>query len=113
MSACVCVSNALNLHGKWHVQDDPLSDPRGVLVQNDVVALVGGRGAVDPHVSLDALLASNQRVILDQQSVAISELAGHRETFVATTSANNRHKIVSPFLLVLGLQDRWRPIRED
>ena len=58
MSACVCVcvSNALNLHGKWHVHD-PLSDPRGVLVQNDVVAL-GGRGAVDPHVSLNALLES-------------------------------------------------------
>ena len=53
----VCVSNALNLHGKWHVQDDPLSDPRGVLVKNDViVALDGGHGAVDPHVSLDALL---------------------------------------------------------
>ena len=50
----VCVRNALNLHGKRHVQD-PLSDPRGVLVQNDVVAL-GGHGAVDPHVSLNALL---------------------------------------------------------
>ena len=57
MAPCVCVSNALNLHGKWHVHDDPLSDPRGVLVQNDVVvALGGGHGAVDPHVSLDALL---------------------------------------------------------
>ena len=51
----MCLREALNLHGKWHVQDDPLSDPRGVLVQNDVVAL-GGHGAVDPRVSFDALL---------------------------------------------------------
>ena len=28
-------------------------------------------------------------------------------------SANDRHKIVGPFLLVLSLQDRWQPIREE
>ena len=28
-------------------------------------------------------------------------------------SANDRHKIVGPFLLVISLQDRWQPIRED
>ena len=29
------------------------------------------------------------------------------------TSAYDRHKIVGSFLLVLSLQDRWQPIRED
>ena len=28
-------------------------------------------------------------------------------------SPNDRHEIVDPFLLDLGLQDRWQPIRED
>ena len=28
-------------------------------------------------------------------------------------SPNDRNKIVCPFLLALGLQDRWQPIRED
>ena len=34
-------------------------------------------------------------------------------TLLCHSSANDRHKIVGPFLLVLGLQDRWQPIRED
>ena len=32
---------------------------------------------------------------------------------VKHSSGNDRYKNVGPFLLVLGLQDQWQPIRED